>query len=341
MKCRDCCRREVYASLGVITLFLFEIVAIAAPWYAIAATKLPKPWDSLTAVFYWSGMEALYSPPLFDNTRSYNLNWSQMKTTMPKDVYMGSMALCFLALFGSIFQFATIFFGYICPGTSRMVQVMFCGFFKWIVCALCFAELALTILSWTIFFAFNAALSNANVCPGTTDYGAISPFPVTNGTMFVEPLWCDSFANSRLLVGVTDWVWAPSVGWVFGLLCTPIAFYVLCIMLTVDTGPAYESLGEASNIKMGRRDRDYRSTDDRSDRYGARGDMERDRDRDRDRERDRDRDRGRGRGDRGDRDGGRGRGRDDDRGRDPEDRKRDSRRYDDEKMQRKYDSFRV
>jgi len=275
-------------------------------------------------------MEALYSPPLIGNERSYTLTWTEMKTTMPKDVYMGSIALCFLALFASIAQFCTIFFGFILPSTSRLIGVMFCGRFKWVVVLLSYAVLALTILSWTIFFAFNAALSNADVCPGSTSYTP-SPFPVTNATQFVEPLWCDSFANSRLLVGVTDWVWGPSVGWVFALLCTPIAFYTLNIMLTVETSPSYyESIGEGS--KMTRTGRDYGSRDDGHDRdrgdRGGRGGRGGDRDRDRDRDRDWDR-RDRDRDDRG----REGRGRDDP--------KRDSRKYDDEKMQKKYDSFRV
>jgi len=334
-----------------------EIVAVAAPWYAVAGTNLPKPHFcdnclSLTAVFYWSGMEAVYAPPLIGNERSYYLNWGDMISTMPKDVYMGSIAMSFLALFAGIAQFFVIFFGYICPGTARMVQVMFCGFFKWVVVALCFAILALTILSWTIFFAFNAALSNGQVCPGTTAYTP-SPFPVANGTVFAEPLWCDSFANSRLLAGTADWVWAPSLGWIFALIATVAAFYVLCIMLTVEPGVgSYEAIGESSTVmKSVGRGRDYGSRDtserDRDAGRGGRGpDSTRDRDRERDRERDRDRDRDRGR-DR-DRDRERG-GRERERSRDRDntqqgavdDKKRDSRKYDDEKMQKKYDSFRV
>jgi len=260
MKYRDCCRREVYACLGAMSLFLFEVVAIAAPWYAVLATGLPPPPDTLTAVFWWGGMEAVYSPPIVPPERSYTIYWADMITTQPKDVYMSSIAMCFLALFFDLALCFIIFFGQICKGTSRILNMMFCGLFKWVVVAVSGFVLLLVILSWTIFFAFNAALNNAKLCPGTTAYSP-GPFPyISAGSNYSncppERLWCDSFANSRLTYGVTNWIWAPSIGWIFALVSTVLAFYVLVIELTVGTGSDYETIGERRGGKSHRGERD-------------------------------------------------------------------------------------
>jgi len=244
-------------------LFLFEIVAIASPWYAVAAAGLPPPWDTLTAVFWWGGMEGLYSPPIVPGTseRAYTIYWSSMITTLPKDVYMSSIAMCFLALFFDLALGFIIFFGQICKGTSRILNMMFCGLFKWVVVAVAGFVCVLVILSWTIFFAFNSALNDAKLCPGTTAYTP-NPFPyILTSSNYSncppERLWCDSFANSRLSFGVTSWIWAPSIGWIFALVSTVLAFYILGIELTVGTGSDYETIGETKGgRKSGHRDRE-------------------------------------------------------------------------------------
>jgi len=241
---RRCCRREVYAILVGITFCLFEILALALPWYAIAATQMPQPWDSMTAVFYWGGFEGLYSPPLVGNQRSYNIPWNNMVSTMPKDVYMTSMAMCFLGLFSMLLLIAIIFVGYVLPQTERVVQLMFFGWFKWVVVLLCYFNLAVVIISWTVFFAFPNALYNANICPGSTSYTP-PPFPYANGTRYFERLWCDSIANDRTSFGPTVWVWAPSLGWIFGIVGNFLSGIVLFIMLTVptrNTGEEYDMI---------------------------------------------------------------------------------------------------
>jgi len=234
MKCRDCCRREVYAVLSILTTCVFELIALAAPWYALAATALPSPWDTMTAVFYWTGMEALYSPPLINNMRSYNIAWSSMASTMPKDVYMASMAMCFLSIFSGIVLAAMIFFGMVFPRTERIVKMMVGTWYKWIVVAMSYLHFFFVLTAWTVFFAFPAGLKSANMCPGTPAYSP-SPFPFSNQTIYFEPLWCDSFTNNRFTYGSTEWVWAPSVGWIFGLIATVPCLICLFIMLTIPT----------------------------------------------------------------------------------------------------------
>jgi len=234
MKCRDCCRREVYAILSTMTTCIFELIALAAPWYALAATALPPPWDTMTAVFYWSGMEGLYSPPLVGNVRSYNIPWSTMISTMPKDVYMASMAFVFLAFFSGLILMAMIFFGMVFTRTSRIVQLMTGQWYKWIVVAACYLHFFCVLIAWTVFFAFPGGLKSANLCPGTADYSP-SPFPFANQTVYFEPLWCDSFTNNRFTYAGTQWVWAPSVGWIFALIATVPCLVTLFVMETVPT----------------------------------------------------------------------------------------------------------
>eukprot|EP01087_Luapelamoeba_hula_P005378 TRINITY_DN1545_c0_g1_i1.p1 TRINITY_DN1545_c0_g1~~TRINITY_DN1545_c0_g1_i1.p1 ORF type:complete len:300 (-),score=31.43 TRINITY_DN1545_c0_g1_i1:199-1098(-) len=281
IRCRDCCRREVYTLVAAIILWCILIAAIASPWYALAATNLPKPWDSMTAYFWWNGMEGLYSPALVGNERTHNIAWSEMVTSMPKDVYMGAIALSFLALFFDTALMFIIFFGQICKNTTRILNMMFCHMFKWIVVLVCFIIVVLCNLSWIIFFAFPSALNDAKLCPGTTAY-PVNPFPLGNSTC-IEKLWCDSFANSRLNAADTNWVWAPSVGWIFALIGSAFAFFIIAVQLTVPTGQNhYEDIGDGPS--RNRRDREREWSRDRYDRYD-RSDRERSYDRGDSRER--------------------------------------------------------
>jgi len=213
---------------------IFELIALATPWYAVAATQLPPPWDTMTAVFYWTGMNALYSPPLYDNVRSLNIGWAAMASKGPKDVYMASMAMCFLGFFSGLLLIAMLFFGYVWEKTERIVSMMVGTWFKWIVVVACYFHFFCVLISWTVFFGFPAALSSADMCPGTVTYKP-SPFPFSNQTLYYEPLWCDSFTNNRFTYGSAKWVWAPSVGWIFGLIATVPCLATLFIMLTVPT----------------------------------------------------------------------------------------------------------
>jgi len=231
---RRCCRRETYAVLIGMAFVLFQILSLAFPWYAVAATALPKPWDTMTAGFYWGGFEGLYSPPLTGNQRTYNIPWASMASAMPKDVYMSSMAMSFLALFSMLLLIVLIFFGYVLPYTERTIHIMFFGWFKWMVVLLCFANMALSIISWTVFFAFPDALYEANICPGSAAYNP-GPIPFVNGTLYFDPMFCVSFANSRTAFDGGQWVWGPSVGWIFAIICTVLSSAVLFIMLTVPT----------------------------------------------------------------------------------------------------------
>jgi len=211
-------------------------MALATPWYALGGTSLPPPWDTMSALFYWGGFEGFYSPPLIpgSNTRTYNIPWSEMKSTLPKDVYMTCIAMCFLSLFSMILLCFLIFFGFVFPQTERVIKIMFFGQFKWICVILCYINFLLVLLSWVLFFAFSYALSEADLCPGSNTY-VPSPFPFSNKTTHFEPLWCDSFANNRFTYGAVKWVWAPSLGWIFALISTVFSFTVLSIMLTVPT----------------------------------------------------------------------------------------------------------
>jgi len=241
---RQCCRRETYAILVGITYLLFEILSLALPWYGIAATKLPAPWDTMTAAFYWGGFEGLYSPPLVADQRTYNIPWASMVSTMPKDVYMSSMAMAFLGLFSMICLCVLIFVGFVLPQTERTIQIMFFGWFKWVVVSLCYANFIVSLLSWTVFFAFPAALSSASICPGTTAYNP-PPIPYHNTTIYFDPMFCDSFANSRAAFDAAQWVWGPSLGWIFSIVCFVLSSFVLFIMLSVP--PTRE--GDYQNIK--------------------------------------------------------------------------------------------
>jgi len=240
-----CCRREVYATIVAIVLWIFFFIAVVTPWYQMAATQLPPPWDSMTCVFYWTGMDSYYSPPLVNEQRHLHLAWTQMQTTRPKDVYMAALAMSILGLIATTVLIAGIFFGMICRKTTRVVSTTFCNYFKWPVVIACFIVLAFSIISWTCFFAFNDALYNAHLCPGTKYYGSPSIFPVGNVT-FVEPLFCDSFADTRLKLGA-NWVWGPQAGWIFALLTTPLSCIVLWIMLTVPTGANWERIVREDN----------------------------------------------------------------------------------------------
>jgi len=232
---RICCRRESYAIIIGIIYTIFAILALALPWYGIAATQMPQPWDSMTAVFYWSGYEGGYAPPLIGNQRTYYISWSSMASTMPKDVYMTSMAMSFLGLFSMLLLMAMLLFGFVLPATSRVIQLMFFGYYKWVVVILCFINWAVSLLAWTVFFAFPHALSSANICPGSTSYNP-APFPYTNGTKYFEPLWCDSYANNRSSFGTnTIWIWGPSIGWILSIIAYVLSNFVLFIMLTVPT----------------------------------------------------------------------------------------------------------
>jgi len=241
---RRCCRRETYAVIIGMIFVLFQLLSLAFPWFAFAATHLPNPWDSMTAAFYWGGFEGAYSPPLTGNQRTYNLPWGSMISTMPKDVYMSSMAMGFLALFSMMLLIALIFCGFIWHITSRTIQIMFFGYFKWVVVLLCFANLILSLISWTVFFAFPDALYNANMCPGATAYTP-PPFPYVNGTQYFDQMFCLSIANSRYAFDGGYWVWAPSLGWIFGIICTVFSLCVLWIMLSVPSsqdGTDYERI---------------------------------------------------------------------------------------------------
>lgn len=231
---RACCRRETYAVLVGIAFCCFAILALALPWFGIAATELPKPWDSMTIAFYWGGFEGLYSPPLVGNQRSYSIPWGSMTSTIPKDVYMTSMAMTFLGLFSMMLIMGLNLFGFIFPKTERVVQMMFFGYFKWIVVIVCFANWGVMTLAWTIFFAFPSALGHADLCPGSTHYTP-APFPFVNGTRYFDRLWCDSFANNRYSFDGARYIWAPSLGWIFSLVAYFLSNVVLFIMLSVPT----------------------------------------------------------------------------------------------------------
>jgi len=157
-----------------------------------------------------------------------------MVSAMPKDVYMSSMAMGFLALFSMCLLIALIFCGFIWHITERTIQIMFFGYFKWVVILLCFANFILSVVSWTVFFAFPDSLYNAGICPGSTSYSP-PPFPFVNGTLYFDPMFCLSIANSRYAFVGGFWVWAPSLGWIFAIICTVLSSFVLFIMLSVTT----------------------------------------------------------------------------------------------------------
>jgi len=188
----------------------------------------------MSGIFYWGGYEGFYSPPLVANQRTYNIPWREMVSTMPKDVYMTSMAMCFLGLFSMLLLMGLLFFGFVLPNTERIIQMMFFGKFKWVCVILAFVNFFLTLISWTIFFAFNNALSHANICPGSKSYNP-PPVPYNNDTMYFEPLWCDSFANQRASYDAAQYVWGPSIGWIFSILCFVLSMVCLFVTLTIPT----------------------------------------------------------------------------------------------------------
>jgi len=235
---KRCCRREVYATIMAMSLWIFFLVALIVPWYQVAATNLPPPHDSMTAIFWWNGMDAVYSPPLQGTQRSLSLSWSEMISTRPRDVYYAAMSMCILGILSATVLIAAIFLGFIFPRTARMLSSIFCNYFKWPVVILCYVVLIFSILSWTCFFAMSNAMNAAQLCAGTTAYGA--PIFPSNDT-WVEPMFCDSFANTRTRSGPT-WVWGPQAGWFFALFTTPLACVVLWIMLTLPSGPNWEKV---------------------------------------------------------------------------------------------------
>lgn len=232
---RVCCRREMYAGIVGCIYLIFEVLALATPWYAIGATQMPDPWDSMTGIFYWGGYEGVYAPPLILQQRTYNIGWAQMVSTLPKDVYMTSMAMTFLGIFSMLLLIGLLFFGFVLPRTERIIQIMFFGWFKWIVVIVCYANFGVSLIAWTIFFAFNNALHHADICPGSKSYNP-APFPYHNTTTQFEPLWCDSFANNRFSYELTtQWVWGPSIGWIFSIVGFVLSMFILFICLSIPT----------------------------------------------------------------------------------------------------------
>jgi len=170
-----------------------------------------------------------------------------------------------------------IFFGFICPPTARIIQLMFCYRFKWITVLLCYAVWITSVISWAAFFGFNRALYNAGLCPGTTEYTP-SPFPVGNLTYTAQDMFCSSFSATRLDNGSfgASWVWGPSVGWFFALGGSFLSFIILCIMLTIEVNddPTYEDIPDESTRMTKRRDRG-RDRGGRGDREGRQPSRER------------------------------------------------------------------
>jgi len=102
----------------------------------------------------------VYSPPLQipgtpGDIREITLSWDDMDSRYPKDIYMSCMAMCILALAGSIILMFVIFFGITCKTTARLLNLMTCGLLKWIIVIFGFLVFLCVVLSWTIFMMFN------------------------------------------------------------------------------------------------------------------------------------------------------------------------------------------
>ena len=105
-------------------------------------------------------MVVVYSPPLQipgtpGDIREITLSWDDMDSRYPKDIYMSCMAMCILALTGSIILMFVIFFGITCKTTARLLNLMTCGLLKWIIVLFGFLVFLCVVLSWTIFMMFN------------------------------------------------------------------------------------------------------------------------------------------------------------------------------------------
>jgi len=170
-----------------------------------------------------------------------------MEARMPKDVYMSSMAMAILAWVATQVLLVAVMFGQICKATSRMFHLLFCGYFKWVVVLNVFIILVLVLLSWTIFFVFNEALSQADLCPAKKPF-----FPDnSNSTLTCQGLWCSGFAGTAK-EGTTRYAWGPTAGWVAAMCSTVFIFFILCVSLSVDPWKhtnKYEEIGETRKSK--------------------------------------------------------------------------------------------
>jgi len=205
--------------------------------------------DTFTTIFWWPGMNILYIPPL-NGQRDVLTSWYAMPTRMPKDVYMSSMAMGILAWIATQVLLVVIMFGFICKGTARMFNVLFCGFFKWVAVLVCLIVFVLVMLSWTIFFVFNGALEDSNLCPGQKPF-----FPDwANASVACEGLWCSGFAGTAV-TGGARYIWGPTAGWICAVCSSIFIFFILCVVLSMDPyrfsmfGNNYEEIGEKRGRK--------------------------------------------------------------------------------------------
>lgn len=88
------------------------------------------------------------------NIRDIEMLWSEMESQTPKQIYMACMAMCILALVGSILLSFMIFFGITCRATGRLLYLLSCGMLKWILSLWALFVFLCVILSWSIFLMF-------------------------------------------------------------------------------------------------------------------------------------------------------------------------------------------
>eukprot|EP01087_Luapelamoeba_hula_P014634 TRINITY_DN4328_c0_g1_i2.p1 TRINITY_DN4328_c0_g1~~TRINITY_DN4328_c0_g1_i2.p1 ORF type:complete len:389 (+),score=37.71 TRINITY_DN4328_c0_g1_i2:181-1347(+) len=299
-------RRETLALVASIALSVCLIISVATPWYTIEGYGLRPPQDTMVAIFWWTGMEGLYTPALHGE-RSVTLSWHDMVSRMPRDVYFSAVSMGMLAFVANNLMLVAIIFGLGCHSTSKLLNKITCGMFKWVVVMLALFTLALCVLSWAIFMLINNALQSSDLCAGALPYFPINYNSTKNSTVVPGNCgggyWCVAFGGSAKM-GLTRWAWGPSIGWVTAVISTAPAFLILCIALTVDQHRFdYERIGRSRSSKS---KKSKASKGTRMSKYEVVSDEEEERrpirasssassasahrDRDRDRERDRDRD---------------------------------------------------
>ena len=246
-------RRENQVFFCGVTLWVFLVVSFSTPWYSvegIGISYLTPPYvDTVAGVFYWNGLNLVYSPPLNNTIREKVLGWEAMGDAMPKNVYMASMSMIILSFAVTTVLQLVILFGLVCKPTGRLLNLIACGFFKYIITSISFLNLLLLICSWSAFMAFNEGLYRADLCLGSIYFPAGRNMTDDSAIGLNYGLWCCGLEGHRAM-GTGQWVWAPSIGWVFSIISTIFAFVMFMILMTIDNNRYNKEASKKAEMRI-------------------------------------------------------------------------------------------